>query len=220
MESELKILNTFSSATRNCATVAQRMTQTPRNNQILFIRSWARANGRPLICSVFSVSSSVSSVSSSVSSLVAFSSAAFPSLLSAHPTMLAAVAYRPLPRRLVATAVLRRHLSYSRALFVSPSPDANQTTVTATSPLPSENPPPSPPDTLLTFPLNPSKDSILQNTFYQRKLPSELVHFSSREGKALFREAMDLGHAEGFFNLTGNFTMQSEPAYCGPSSCE
>ncbi|CAO3591158.1 unnamed protein product [Absidia cylindrospora] len=29
---------------------------------------------------------------------------------------------------------------------------------------------------------------------------------------------MESNHAEGFFPLTGNFTTQSEPAYCGPSS--
>ncbi|CEP09044.1 hypothetical protein [Parasitella parasitica] len=58
----------------------------------------------------------------------------------------------------------------------------------------------------------------LSNTFYQRELPSSLVRFASPGGKKLFREAMDDGHAEGFFPLTGNFTTQSEPAYCGPSS--
>ncbi|KAI8991776.1 Phytochelatin synthase-domain-containing protein [Mycotypha africana] len=61
-------------------------------------------------------------------------------------------------------------------------------------------------------------DDDLKNTFYQRELPSTLVRFASPEGKKLFREAMDEGHAEGFFPLTGNFTTQSEPAYCGPSS--
>lgn len=60
----------------------------------------------------------------------------------------------------------------------------------------------------------------LKNTFYQRELPSTLVRFASPGGKKLFREAMDDGHAEGFFPLTGNFTTQSEPAYCGPSSCK
>lgn len=60
----------------------------------------------------------------------------------------------------------------------------------------------------------------LKNTFYQRELPTTLVRFASPGGKKLFREAMDDGHAEGFFPLTGNFTTQSEPAYCGPSSCK
>ncbi|PHZ14989.1 Phytochelatin-domain-containing protein, partial [Rhizopus microsporus ATCC 52813] len=58
----------------------------------------------------------------------------------------------------------------------------------------------------------------LKNTFYQRELPKTLVRFASPEGKKLFREAMDDGYAEGFFPLTGNFTTQSEPSYCGPSS--
>ncbi|KAI9303738.1 Phytochelatin synthase-domain-containing protein [Cunninghamella echinulata] len=58
----------------------------------------------------------------------------------------------------------------------------------------------------------------LKNTFYQRELPTTLVRFSSNEGKTLFRSAMDAGQAEGFFPLTGNFTTQSEPAFCGPSS--
>ncbi|KAI9249149.1 Phytochelatin synthase-domain-containing protein [Phascolomyces articulosus] len=63
---------------------------------------------------------------------------------------------------------------------------------------------------------NPNPD--LKNTFYQRQLPTTLVRFSSQDGKKLFRSAMEAGHAEGFFSLTGNFTTQSEPAYCGPSS--
>ncbi|ORZ25537.1 Phytochelatin synthase-domain-containing protein [Absidia repens] len=66
--------------------------------------------------------------------------------------------------------------------------------------------------------LNSDTDSDLKNTFYQRELPSTLVQFSSNKGKAFFRESMDANHAEGFFPLTGNFTTQSEPAYCGPSS--
>ncbi|KAJ2692116.1 hypothetical protein H4R19_006222, partial [Coemansia spiralis] len=34
----------------------------------------------------------------------------------------------------------------------------------------------------------------------------------------LFKESLNEGYAEGYFNLAGNFTVQSEPAYCGPSS--
>lgn len=66
----------------------------------------------------------------------------------------------------------------------------------------------------------PNTADDLKNTFYQRELPTTLVRFASPGGKKLFREAMDDGHAEGFFPLTGNFTTQSEPAYCGPSSCK
>ncbi|KAJ1668064.1 hypothetical protein IW140_000770 [Coemansia sp. RSA 1813] len=55
-------------------------------------------------------------------------------------------------------------------------------------------------------------------SFYRRTLPSELVSFTSAEGRKLFKEALNAGYAEGYFNLAGNFTVQSEPAYCGPSS--
>ncbi|KAI8096821.1 Phytochelatin synthase-domain-containing protein [Halteromyces radiatus] len=66
--------------------------------------------------------------------------------------------------------------------------------------------------------LNNDSNRDLENTFYQRELPATLVRFSSDKGKSLFRESMELGFAEAFFPLTGNFTTQSEPAYCGPSS--
>ncbi|KAI8340032.1 Phytochelatin synthase-domain-containing protein [Chlamydoabsidia padenii] len=66
--------------------------------------------------------------------------------------------------------------------------------------------------------LNNDSNSDLKNTFYQRELPSTLVRFSSSLGKTFFRSSMEANHAEGFFPLTGNFTTQSEPAYCGPSS--
>ncbi|KAG0300220.1 hypothetical protein BGZ98_009361 [Dissophora globulifera] len=61
-------------------------------------------------------------------------------------------------------------------------------------------------------------DSNLRNSFYRRKLPEHLVSFTSPEGKQLFREMLEEGYGEGYFNLVGNFTTQSEPAYCGPSS--
>ncbi|KAJ2006463.1 hypothetical protein GGI04_001872 [Coemansia thaxteri] len=55
-------------------------------------------------------------------------------------------------------------------------------------------------------------------SFYRRELPTELVSFTSPEGRRLFKESLNKGYAEGYFNLAGNFTVQSEPAYCGPSS--
>ncbi|KAL1922353.1 uncharacterized protein VTP21DRAFT_9892 [Calcarisporiella thermophila] len=55
-------------------------------------------------------------------------------------------------------------------------------------------------------------------TFHGRELPSHLISFTSKHGKKLFTEALHQGTAEGFFNLAGNFTQQSEPAFCGPSS--
>ncbi|KAJ1850575.1 hypothetical protein LPJ73_003390 [Coemansia sp. RSA 2703] len=65
-----------------------------------------------------------------------------------------------------------------------------------------------------------STDLIKAETesFYRRALPEDLVSFTSPEGRKLFKESLNEGFAEGYFNLAGNFTVQSEPAYCGPSS--
>ncbi|KAJ2707639.1 hypothetical protein FB645_000616 [Coemansia sp. IMI 203386] len=57
-----------------------------------------------------------------------------------------------------------------------------------------------------------------EKTFYRRELPEGLVSFTSPQGRKLFKESLNEGYAEGYFNLAGNFTVQSEPAYCGPSS--
>ncbi|KAF9335775.1 hypothetical protein BG006_010665 [Podila minutissima] len=65
----------------------------------------------------------------------------------------------------------------------------------------------------------PSCDNLnLKNSFYRRKLPEHLVSFTSPKGKQLFRKMLELGYGEGYFSLVGNFTTQSEPAFCGPSS--
>ncbi|KAJ1902312.1 hypothetical protein LPJ66_000072 [Kickxella alabastrina] len=55
-------------------------------------------------------------------------------------------------------------------------------------------------------------------SYYRRTLPENLVSFTSSDGRKLFKESLNEGYAEGYFNLAGNFTVQSEPAYCGPSS--
>ncbi|KAJ2494018.1 hypothetical protein IWW37_000096 [Coemansia sp. RSA 2050] len=55
-------------------------------------------------------------------------------------------------------------------------------------------------------------------SYYRRELPADLVSFTSAAGRRLFKESLNEGYAEGYFNLAGNFTVQSEPAYCGPSS--
>ncbi|KAI1299516.1 hypothetical protein EDD11_006459 [Mortierella claussenii] len=65
----------------------------------------------------------------------------------------------------------------------------------------------------------PSCDNLnLKNSFYRRKLPEHLISFTSPKGKQLFREMLTEGYGEGYFSLVGNFTTQSEPAFCGPSS--
>ncbi|KAK9700836.1 hypothetical protein K7432_012011 [Basidiobolus ranarum] len=60
--------------------------------------------------------------------------------------------------------------------------------------------------------------NVLLNTFYRQQLPPCLTSFTSEEGKRIFKESLCQGYAEGYFNLVGNFTTQSEPSYCGPSS--
>jgi glutathione gamma-glutamylcysteinyltransferase len=55
-------------------------------------------------------------------------------------------------------------------------------------------------------------------TVYKRVLPEHLVGFSSAQGKALFKEALDTGGMESYFKLAEQFTTQAEPAYCGPTS--
>lgn len=47
---------------------------------------------------------------------------------------------------------------------------------------------------------------------------SNLVNFTSAEGKRLFRGAMDQGQAESFFKLMGNFSTQSSAMLGGISS--
>ncbi|KAF9362379.1 hypothetical protein BGX34_006292 [Mortierella sp. NVP85] len=65
----------------------------------------------------------------------------------------------------------------------------------------------------------PSCENLhLKKSFYRRKLPEHLVSFTSPEGKQLFREMLEEGYGEGYFSLVGNFTTQSDPAFCGPSS--
>ena len=56
------------------------------------------------------------------------------------------------------------------------------------------------------------------NSFHKRVLPSNLIALSSKEGKALFTEALHLGGMESFFPLSEQFITQSEPSYCAISS--
>ena len=55
-------------------------------------------------------------------------------------------------------------------------------------------------------------------TFYRRELPENLHAFTSETGKRLFKTSLADGNANIFFALSGNFTMQSEPAFCGLGS--
>ncbi|KAF3891303.1 hypothetical protein DA73_0400035045 [Tolypothrix bouteillei VB521301] len=51
--------------------------------------------------------------------------------------------------------------------------------------------------------------------FYRRPLPSQLIAFSSLEGRQIFTEALTLGGMDSYFALAEQFHTQSEPAYCG-----
>ncbi|RUS29773.1 Phytochelatin synthase-domain-containing protein [Jimgerdemannia flammicorona] len=98
---------------------------------------------------------------------------------------------RSLLTRHAPATVLRRSLFVSRPFFLaSPTRDIPTVASSSSSSSPLRADPPastsSPLDVLLTLPnAGTGKDSVLESTFYQRKLPSELVRFSSAEGKAL-----------------------------------
>jgi len=56
-------------------------------------------------------------------------------------------------------------------------------------------------------------------SFYQRKLPSETcVAFASREGKKLFKSALENNGLKSFYNLIEQHHTQTEPAFCGVST--
>lgn len=55
-------------------------------------------------------------------------------------------------------------------------------------------------------------------SFYRRALPPSLTPFHSDSGKLLFKAAIDSGFGEVYFHLVGNFTSQSDPAFCGLGS--
>ena len=54
--------------------------------------------------------------------------------------------------------------------------------------------------------------------WHQRPLPAGLIPFSSNRGRRLFSSALSQHLLEGYFTLAEQFTTQSEPAYCGPST--
>ncbi|XP_002976553.2 glutathione gamma-glutamylcysteinyltransferase 2 isoform X3 [Selaginella moellendorffii] len=53
---------------------------------------------------------------------------------------------------------------------------------------------------------------------YRRVLPLPGIDFTCREGKEIFREALEDGTMEGFFKLIAHFQTQAEPAFCGLAS--
>jgi len=63
-----------------------------------------------------------------------------------------------------------------------------------------------------------SSSSNVDKSFYMRPLPSELVDFTSRQGKELFCQGLVAGTMECYFPLAQQFVTQNEPAYCGAAT--
>ncbi|CAG8600792.1 13028_t:CDS:2 [Dentiscutata heterogama] len=63
-----------------------------------------------------------------------------------------------------------------------------------------------------------NKETVSQIYFEGRPLPDNLINFSSPTGKDLFKQALNEGYAEGYFNLSSCFSHQMDPAFCGLSS--
>ena len=59
---------------------------------------------------------------------------------------------------------------------------------------------------------------VIASSTYRRPLPVTLTPFSSPEGRALFREALEDGAMESFFPLIEQFHTQADPAFCGLAS--
>jgi glutathione gamma-glutamylcysteinyltransferase len=55
----------------------------------------------------------------------------------------------------------------------------------------------------------------MSNGFHRRPLPSDLVDFTSSEGRALLADALAAGTAGAFFPLVAQLHTQSETAWCG-----
>ncbi|KAJ3256282.1 hypothetical protein HDU77_003205 [Chytriomyces hyalinus] len=55
-------------------------------------------------------------------------------------------------------------------------------------------------------------------SFYKRSLPTTCTSFQSREGRAIFAQALQGPYMECYYNLAMHYTTQSEPAYCGLST--
>ena len=59
---------------------------------------------------------------------------------------------------------------------------------------------------------------VPEKSIFRRTLPEEQVAFSSRQGRALFAEAMRDGEVECFFPLSEQFVTQNEPTFCALGS--
>ncbi|KAK3583888.1 hypothetical protein CHS0354_033661 [Potamilus streckersoni] len=63
-----------------------------------------------------------------------------------------------------------------------------------------------------------AKPPTASTQYYRRSLPETCIGFCSKEGKILFKQAMNQGYMDCYFNLAAQFRTQDEPAYCGLTS--
>uniref|UniRef100_A0A0V0JC02 glutathione gamma-glutamylcysteinyltransferase n=1 Tax=Schistocephalus solidus TaxID=70667 RepID=A0A0V0JC02_SCHSO len=54
--------------------------------------------------------------------------------------------------------------------------------------------------------------------FYRRPLPAFCISFATPEGRQLFKEALDMGFMEAYFDLAPQLRTQVQPSYCGLSA--
>ena len=67
-------------------------------------------------------------------------------------------------------------------------------------------------------PVASTKTSKPKRTFYRRPIPDTCVALSSPEGRKIFTSAHNSGGLKSFFPLMEQFSTQTEPAYCGPTT--
>lgn len=55
-------------------------------------------------------------------------------------------------------------------------------------------------------------------SLYKRELPEFLIAFRSTKGKAIFKEALEEGNMESYFELAEQYVTQARPEDCGLST--
>ncbi|CAG9330565.1 unnamed protein product [Blepharisma stoltei] len=58
----------------------------------------------------------------------------------------------------------------------------------------------------------------MNQSLYKRRLPHQLIAFASNRGKQIFKEALDEGNMESYFELSQQFLTQDRPEDCGLST--
>jgi glutathione gamma-glutamylcysteinyltransferase len=58
----------------------------------------------------------------------------------------------------------------------------------------------------------------MDGSYHRRELKSPAIAFSSIEGRQIFAESLSTGHMDAYFNLSEQFTTQSQPTFCGIGS--